>query len=276
MKNIVNQVFIVTGAASGMGQEIAVDLARRGARVVVVARDVARTQQAIAAVRERAEPGARVEGIACDLSSIASIKSAARELVQRHPRVHLLVNNAAVFHRERHTTRDGLEVGFAVNTLAPYLLTRLLEPSLFAAHGARVVHMTMESNVPMRFDDPQHEHGYDPLTVLRMTKAGSQYLTRVMSERYAERGVEVVCVNPGLTRSKLPSEAPLPVRLLFSMFGKDPGAGAQVPLSACLDPIRYPSGAFVNPKGRAIAYPAFIDDVAGQRVWELCASLTST
>jgi NAD(P)-dependent dehydrogenase (short-subunit alcohol dehydrogenase family) len=265
-----HRVCIVTGAAGGMGQEMAIALAKEGARVIVLARSEARVRDAVDAVT-KASGSALVEGVPCDLSSIASIKAAAQDIVRRHPRIDLLVNNAAVFYKERRTTADGLEAGFAVNTLAPYLLTRLLEPALA---GGRVVHMTMDPTAPMRFDDPQSTQKYSPLDVLKMTKSGSQYLTKEMARRYAASNISVVCVNPGLTQSKLPTEAPLPLRLVFRLFGKTPAQGARVPLAACTDSARYPTGAFVSPKGEPAAMPAFVDDDGARKLWELCANLS--
>lgn len=269
MKNIQNQVCVVTGAASGIGAEVAKALAEKGAVVVVVAR-AGRVDEGVAAVKA-AVKGAVVEGVACDLSSRADIKRAAAELTKRHPKIQLLVNNAAVFHKERHTTVDGLELGFAVNTLAPFLLTRELEGALRAGKG-RVVHMTMKEAVAMSFDDPQTTRGYKALDVLKRTKSGTQYLTRAMNQRFGG-AVDVVCVDPGLTQSKLPSEAPFPVRLLFKLFGKTPSEGARVPVAACLDDVAYPSGAFVSDKGKLRALPDYVDDASAQKAWELCASL---
>lgn len=270
MQDVKNQVVVVTGAASGIGAEVAVALAERGAVVVVVAR-AGRVDAAVANVKGRVD-GAVVEGVACDVSSKASIAQACAEIVRRHPAVKLLVNNAAVFHAQRKTSVDGLELGFAVNTLAPFLMTRGLERALVAGKG-RVVHMTMKQATAMSFTDPQTSTTkYVALDVLKRTKAGSIYLTRAMQQRFGG-AVDVVCVDPGITQSKLPSEAPLPVRLLFKLLGKTPAEGARVPLAACLDDVAYPSGAFVSEKGKAGPLPAFVDDASAERAWQLCENL---
>ncbi len=93
-----------------------------------------------------------------------------------------------------------------------------------------------------------------------------------LARRLEGTGVSVVAVNPGLTKSKLPTEAPLPLRLVFKLFGKKPAEGARVPLSACLDQ-RWSSGTFVSDKGKPTTYPAFIDAASAKRLWDLDAKL---
>lgn len=88
-----------------------------------------------------------------------------------------------------------------------------------------------------------------------------------MAKRLEGDGVEVVCVNPGLTKSKLPSEAPLPLRLVFKLFGKTPEKGAKLPLSVCTDD-KWKTGQYVSDKGAVIEYPAFMDDKNCARLWD--------
>lgn len=263
---------VVTGAASGIGQQMAAALARRGATVVASARDEARAREAVEAIEALAGPAAKVEPLACDLASLESVRKAAAECRARHQKIHLLVNNAAVFNGTRRTSKDGLELGFAVNNLAPFLLTNLLLGSLRAAAPSRVVMMTMPTKVPVNFDDLQAEKRYRPLEALQMTKGCEQYVTKELSKRLAGTGVSVVAVSPGLTQSKLPSEAPLPLRLVFKLFGKTPEKGARVPLSACLDDV-WQTGQFVDDKGRLATYPPFIDDASSKRLWDVNTKL---
>lgn len=263
---------VITGAASGIGQQMAIELARAGATVVASARDDARARAAVEAIQAAAGPGANVEALACDLSSLASVRAAAAECCARFPRIHLLVNNAAVFNGTRRTSADGLELGFAVNNLSPFLLTNLLLDALRAAAPSRVVMMTMPTKIPVDFEDLQAEKAYSPLKTLQMTKGCEQYITRALAYKLAGSGVSIVAVSPGLTKSKLPTEAPLPLRLIFKLFGKTPAQGARVPLSACLED-RWQSGQLIDDKGRPAAYPPFIDDANSKRLWEVNAKL---
>ena len=272
--NLDGKVCVVTGAASGIGQQMCVELARQGATVIAVARDEARAAGAVEEIKKLAGGAGKVEPLACDVSSIASLKKAAAELTARHPKLHLLVNNAAVFAKSRRLSPDGLELGFAVNTLAPFVLSRLLLDALKAGGHSRIVNMTMPTKAPMNFDDLQSEKKYASIGGLQMTKGGSQYLTRGLAKRLAGSDVRVLCVTPGLTQSKLPSEAPFPLRLIFKLFGKTPQRGAVVPLSVCLDD-QWKSGQFVDEKGRNAEYPSFIDAAACDRLWNETAKLAS-
>lgn len=122
-------VALVTGAASGLGQAVAAGLARDGALVVVVGRSPARAEEAIRSIRSLV-PGALLEPLACDLSVQSSIRTAAAEFLSRHGRLDVLVNSAGVFRKERHVTPDGLELTFATNVMAYFLLTNLLLDAL--------------------------------------------------------------------------------------------------------------------------------------------------
>jgi NAD(P)-dependent dehydrogenase (short-subunit alcohol dehydrogenase family) len=272
MGQLTGKVCLVTGAASGIGQQMAIELAKQGATVVVSARDVERARGAAEAVLAAVGPGAKVDSLACDLASVASIRAAAAQFSARYGELHLLVNNAAVYSGKRRLSADGYELGFAVNNLAPFLLTNLLLGELRAAAPSRVVMMTMPTKTPIDFEDPQSEKSYKPLKALQMTKGCEQYTTVELARRLEGTGVSVVAVSPGLTQSKLPSEAPLPLRIVFKLFGKAPVDGARVPLSACLD-AKWESGVFVSDKGGVESYPAFIDHASTQRLWDLNARL---
>lgn len=267
------KVCVVTGAASGIGQQLCIELAKQGATVVAAARDAARAADAVKAITAAA-PGAAVEPLACDVASVASMKKAAAELLGRHPQVHLLVNNAAVFNKERRTSKDGLELGYAVNALAPFVLSNLLLPALKAGAPSRIVNMTMAPTQALDFEDLQFERKYSALKALQSTKSGHQYLTAELARRLQGTNVTVVTVNPGLTQSKLPTEAPLPLRLVFKFFGKTPSDGAKVPLAACVDP-KYESGANISDKGAVVPMPPFVDAANCTRYWDTNSRLAS-
>ncbi len=266
------KVCVVTGAASGIGQQMCIELAKQGAVVVAAARDEARAAQAAKEIAAAAGPTAKVEPLVCDVASLESMKKACAEVKAKHPQIHLLVNNAAVFNKERRTSKDGLELGYAVNSLAPYVMSNLLLDALKAGAPSRIVNMTMAPTQPLNFDDLQMEKKYSALKALQSTKSGHQYLTHELARRLKGTNVSVVTVNPGLTQSKLPTEAPLPLRLIFKLFGKTPANGAKVPLSAALD-AKWQSGSFVSDKGEPSPMPPFIDDASAQKYWDTNAKI---
>ena len=131
MASMEGTVALVTGATGGLGNAVAAGLAREGALVVVVGRSEARAEQAMQGIRSRV-PAAQLEPLACDLSAQSSIRSAAAGFLGRHDRLDVLVNAAGVFRKERHVTADGLELTFATNVMAYFLLTNLLLDALTA------------------------------------------------------------------------------------------------------------------------------------------------
>ena len=151
---------LVTGGTGGIGRATALGLAMMGARVAITGRDRGRTEDAAGDIR--AAGGGQVDAFAADLSSQSQVRRLADEVLQRLPRIDVLVNNAGGYWDTRHVTTDGLERTFAVNHLAPFLLTRLLLDRLKQSAPARVV--TVSSNVQARgridLDDLQGERSY--------------------------------------------------------------------------------------------------------------------
>ena len=134
---LVGKVVLVTGATGGIGKATAIGLAAAGAHVAITGRDPARTQQAAGEIK--AASGGQVDEFVADLSRQSDVRRLAAEVLQRLPRLHVLVNNVGGYWNTRHVTEDGLEHTFAVNHLAPFLLTNLLLDRLSLSPVARVV-----------------------------------------------------------------------------------------------------------------------------------------
>ncbi len=220
---------VVTGALGGMGMEIAMELARAGGTVILVVRDPVRGEAAAEAVRS-ATGNPNVEVVIADFASLASVRKAASEIRARHPKIHLLSHNAAVFTSQRKTTADGFELMFGVNHLAPFLLTRLLVPSLEAADGARVVFNTGDWKNVIDFDDLNSEAEFKALETFGRSKSANNLMAAELAEQLASKKIYVNAVHPGFVKSTLVREAPLPLRLVFSILGQSRHRGAQWPL----------------------------------------------
>jgi len=158
---------VVTGATSGIGKATATGLARLGADLVLVARDPAKGQATVAEI-QAATGNPRVDVLLADLSSQASVRRAAEEVKHTHDRLHVLVNNAGGYWATRHFTVDGLELTFALNHLAYFLLTNLLLDLLRASAPARIVNVTSGAQAlgDIHLDDLQFQRHYrgDPPT----------------------------------------------------------------------------------------------------------------
>lgn len=229
-----SKVYVVTGALGNIGQHISKGLAETGATVVMVVRDEAAAEDARQALIEETK-NPRIETLACDLASLDSVRRAAKVLLGRHPVIHGLINNAAAFSGERRTTKDGFELQLGVNHLAHFLFTLLLEPALFAAKDARVVVVGMPSGTPIQLDDLMLQKKYDGMTAYGMSKAANLAFARELAERWKGK-VSVNAVHPGMTKTTLISEAPLPIRFIFALFAARQEKGAETPLFAATAP----------------------------------------
>jgi NAD(P)-dependent dehydrogenase (short-subunit alcohol dehydrogenase family) len=287
---------VVTGATSGLGEATAVELARRGAHVVLTARDAGRGEQAAARVRASA-PGASVELGALDLADLSSVRAFAADLVDRPGRepLDLLVNNAGVMAVPPRRTVDGFELQIATNHLGPFALTGLLLPALLRRPGARVV--TVSSFVhrfgSLRLGDLMSEQSYDPWQAYYRSKLANLLFMRELGRRAAAARVDLVsaAAHPGWARTNLQYVGPRTTgrrggvalaRTANAVLGQSATAGALPQLRAATDPgVR--SGDYFGPRGlgeqrglprRVGMSRAARDDLAARALWEASERLT--
>ena len=265
------KVSVVTGALGGMGVEISMGLARRGGTVVMVGRDRARGEAAAEAVRS-ATGNRSVELQVADFASLASVRTAAKAIAAKHPKIDLLSHNAAVYSAARKTTADGHELMFGVNHLAPFLFSALLLPALEG--GGRVVFNTGDWKNKIDFDDLESEKGFKALEVFGRSKSANNLVAAELAKRTAGQGVFVNAVHPGFVKSTLVREAPLPLRIIFSIVGQSRHAGARWPLHvATADEVEGVTGGFfVKNKQQPYPEPARDED-ARARLWKVSERL---
>jgi NAD(P)-dependent dehydrogenase (short-subunit alcohol dehydrogenase family) len=271
---------VVTGGTSGIGLATAAALAERGARVVLVGRSPVRAEEAARAVRARA-PGAEVEVELGDLASLAAIRELAAHLLARCPRLDVLVNNAGVFQLRRRTTVDGFETTFAVNHLAYFLLTSLLEAPLRATPGARVVSVASEAHRlggPLDFEDLQSQRRYRPFGVYGRSKLCNILWTRELARRLAGSGVTANCCHPGAVATRLgQNDAAWAKALgpLLRLFLLTPEQGARTSVYLASSPaLEGVSGRYFVKEREAEPARFARDDDAAKRLWEVSAALT--
>jgi NAD(P)-dependent dehydrogenase (short-subunit alcohol dehydrogenase family) len=211
------KVCLVTGASSGIGRATATALSEMGAVVVMVSRDEARGRAARAKVVS--ESGSQSpELMTADISSLASVRGLASAFSAEHPKLDLLVNNAAVFVSKRVVTPDGFELMFATNYLGPFLLTRLLVPNLEAASPSRVINVSAPSSMMPDLDDLQGERAFAPIRAFGASKAADLLFTYALAGRLQGKGVTVNAYHPGIVRTKLVRGAPAAVRVITSVL----------------------------------------------------------
>jgi len=199
MRPVNQQTILVTGATDGHGKLVALELARRGATVLVHGRDPARIDATVAEARRAGAAAAR--GYSADFASLAEVRRLAGEIARAESRLDVLVNNAGIGTRmpgdgARVTSREGLELRFAVNYLAPFLLTRLLVPLLRASAPSRIVNVSSAGQAPLDFADLQLARGYTGARAYRQSKLAQILFTIDLADELAGSGVTVNALHP--------------------------------------------------------------------------------
>ncbi|HVA12031.1 MAG TPA: SDR family oxidoreductase [Stellaceae bacterium] len=189
---------IITGATDGIGLEAAARLGALGARLVLVGRNRAKGEAALATLHQRV-PGITVEMHYADLSRRDEVLRLAGELLAAAPRIDVLLNNAGGFFARRTLTEDGLEHTFALNHMGYFRLTALLRERLVASAPARIVNVASEAHRGARldFDDLQNAKGYRGWKAYQRSKLANILFTRALARRLVGTGVTANCLHPG-------------------------------------------------------------------------------
>jgi NAD(P)-dependent dehydrogenase (short-subunit alcohol dehydrogenase family) len=268
------QTALVTGSTDGIGRALAEALAAAGAAVGIVGRNAGSVADVTGAITERTG-NAQLRGYVADLSTQADVRRLAAEVDASLPGLDVLVHCAGVYLARRTITSDGLEMMFATNLLAPFLLTTLLHDRLVANAPARVLLISAPSTTKLDLDDLQGERGFRPLTAFGASKAGELLLSFELARRWDGSGVTVNAVHPGLARTNLMRQAPAPIRWLSRLASAPPqrAAAAIVPLALSAEYANRTGRFFA--KGREIDPPPYTrDPEVARRLWDACAGLT--
>jgi retinol dehydrogenase 12 len=265
------KVAVVTGASTGVGREIARQLAQRGAAVWMVSRDPARAREALEDVRKTT--GGTVESVTGDWTSITDIRRVAGELVARLPRLDILVNNAGFIPLERKLTVDGIEEALAVNHVAHFVFTQQLLGLLEKSAPSRVV-LLVGRSAPIDFDDLNFEKSYVPFDAYARSKFAGTLIIRGLAKRVAGKGITVLGAFPGLVETpsmKRVGKRSLFNRLLWKLMMKQPPEGAKGPVWVATEPSLTASSGQLFGNGKPL--PSFMapkgieDDATVERMW---------
>ena len=269
---------LVTGGTSGIGRATALGLATMGAHVAITGRDAGRTEGAAREIR--AASGAEVDVFVADLSSQSEVRRMAADVLHRLPRLDVLVNNVGGYWNTRHLTTDGIEHTFALNHLAPFLLTNLLLDRLRQRQVARVV--TVSSNAQalgrIDFDDCQGERFYSGARAYNQSKLANVLFTYELARRMRGTGVTANALHPGVVSTSFGASDPAPVqRLVVPLLRplmKSPAQGAATSIHLGSDPglVEVTGRFFVNSAARRSSRRSYDQDIAA-RLWRLSADL---
>jgi NAD(P)-dependent dehydrogenase (short-subunit alcohol dehydrogenase family) len=274
-----NKVVLITGGTGGIGKATAIGLARLGARIGITGRDRARAEQAAADIRT-ASGNPAVDAFAADMTSQAEVRRLAVAVLAAYPRLDVLVNNVGGFWAHRHLTADGLERTFALNYLAPFLLTNLLLDRLTASAPARVVTVSSGAQAMGRiaFDDLQGTRNYSGQRAYSQSKLASVMFTNELARRLAGTGVTANCLHPGVVRTNFGSEDQARFFAVISRVTlpllKTPAQGAQtaIYLASSPDMDGITGQFFANRKLKTANKAAYDTDLTA-RLWQVSADL---
>ncbi len=271
------RVALVTGASAGIGLHTALGLARTGMRVVMAGRDRSRTEAARRLVGERSGSD-RVAVALADFSDLAEVRGLADEILASYDRLDLLVNNAGLLSPKYRLSADGFELTFAVNHLAPFLLTNLLLERLKASAPARIVTVASEAHRGARLD-LRNLTGSQDWTMLKgygRSKLCNILFTRELAARLEGTGVVACCLHPGVVATAIGQRGGLVElgwRLLKPfMIGPEEGAATSLFLATAPDPAPF-HGGYVIKKALTRPDPEALDVALARHVWDESARL---
>lgn len=268
------KVALVTGATSGIGEVTARELARAGATVVLLARDADKARTVAESIK-RDTGNASVEVLIADLGVQAQVREAARQFLQGHDRLDILVNNAGAVNTRRTETPDGVETTWAVNHLAPFLLTNELLDLLKGTPGARVVNVSSDAHRGARinWDDVEGKRSYSAFGAYGQSKLANILFTRELARRLRGSGVTVNAAHPGFVSTGFGKNDGGPIAFLVGLaspLARSPERGAQTSLYLATSPEPVGvSGRYFADEREVQPSPQALDDGAADRLWRL-------
>jgi NAD(P)-dependent dehydrogenase (short-subunit alcohol dehydrogenase family) len=274
------KTIVATGATSGIGEVAVLALAGLGARIVFIARDQARAQATMRKLEANA-PGLSHRMLLADLSSMAETREVGAAIAESEPRIDMLINNAGALFSDRQVTPEGLELTFALNHMAYFVLTEALRERLIACAPARIVSTSSAAHQGMSLDftDLQSAKEYRGLRVYGRSKLANILFTRELARRLAGTGVTANCLHPGAVATRFGESSGgwvgrvLPVLRLF-FISPEQGADTIIYLASSPEVADTTGAYFVKRKVTAPSAAAQ-DDAAAKRLWEASEALAA-
>ena len=270
---------LITGGTGGIGRAAAVALATMGARVGITGRDRARAERAAAAIVSESGNTA-VDVFVADMSSQAEVRRLADEVLATYPRLDVLLNNVGGFWAHRHVTADGLEHTFALNHLAPFLLTSLLLERLTTSAPARIVTVSSgaQSMGSIDFDDLMGEATYSGQRAYNQSKLANVMFTYELAKRIEGTGVTATVLHPGMTSTGFGAEDMArgwgPLIAVMRRFMKNPEQGAETSVYLASSPqAEGVTGQYFAKRKPKESHAASYDAATTARLWQVSADL---
>ncbi|XP_071397881.1 retinol dehydrogenase 12-like [Centroberyx affinis] len=275
-----DKTVIITGANTGIGKETALDLAKRGAKIIMACRDMEKAQVAVKEVIE----GSGNENVTCmklDLSDTKSIREFAEVINKEETKLNILINNAGVMVCPYGKTADGFEMQIGVNHMGHFLLTHLLIDLIKRSAPARIVTVSSMAHAwgAINLEDINSEKGYDKKAAYSQSKLANVLFTRSLAKRLQGTGVTAYSLHPGVVQTELWRHLSGPQQLVMRMispFTKTSVQGAQTTIYCAVEPtLETESGGYYSDCAPATCSAAATDDDVAQKLWELSCQMLS-
>ena len=279
-ESAMRKTVLVTGATSGIGQETARQLAARGAQVIVAGRDQRKAEATVAAIR-RETGNDHVDFLLADFASLAAIRGLSQQVKAHYGRLDVLVNNAGATFFRRELSEDGYEMTFAVNHLAPFLLTNLLLDTLDASAPARIVNVASDAHAAatMDLEDLQYEQGYGIMKAYSRSKLANIMFTYELARRLQGSQITVNAVHPGFVSTGMgTNNVPRWLGRIFQsitgLFARDAAQGAEtvIYLADAAD-VEGISGLYYQDMTPIQSSALSYDEALARRLWESSAAM---
>jgi NAD(P)-dependent dehydrogenase (short-subunit alcohol dehydrogenase family) len=266
---------LVTGATNGIGLAAAEALAALGANVAIVGRSKTKTRIASARIRAAAGSGPTVATFIADLSSQAAVRRLAAEVLDRYPKLDVLINNAGAMYGTRQLRKDGIELTWAVNHVAPFLLSKLLLHRLKESAPARIITTASQAHqgAHIPFDDLNAERSYRGFGRYCETKLANILFTTELARRLGGTRVTANCFHPGLVATGFNRNNGLLMNLgmtLLRPVARSPEKGAKTLVWLATSPaVAHVSGVYFFDQEQTLPSPEAQDTDTARRLWEI-------
>ncbi|XP_033126834.1 retinol dehydrogenase 12-like [Anneissia japonica] len=274
---LTGKVVIVTGANTGIGKETAKDLAQRGAKVILACRDVAKGVKAAVEIG-----GENIEVKKLDLSSLESVRSFAKSVIDKEQRLDILINNAGVFMCPQQETADGFELQFGTNHLGHFLLTNLLLDLMKKSAPSRIVNVSSGAHMlgKMHFDDLNMKDCYTPGNAYNQSKLANVLFTKELARRLKGTGVTCYSLHPGVVRTDIARHLFVGLRAVVYcvsfIFFKNSKDGAQTTIHCAVEEsLENETGFYYSDCKRVKASRKAQDEEAAKKLWDMSAQMVN-
>jgi NAD(P)-dependent dehydrogenase (short-subunit alcohol dehydrogenase family) len=268
MKTINQQTILITGSTDGIGKLTALNLAKQNAQIIVHGRNEAKVKKVVNELKAKSS-NQRIEGFTYDFSSLTEVRKFADDITKKFAKINVLINNAGVGFADNGKSQDGYELRFAVNYLAPFLLTHLMIPLLKNAAPSRIVNVSSAGQSPIDFDDVMLEKNFNAVQAYCQSKLALIMFTIDLADKLKDENITVNSLHPGTYLN-----TNMVRRSSITPWGKpETGADAEVFL-ATSPKLNNTTGKYFNVKTEARAESQAYDKQARKRLWKLSFELT--